>query len=112
MPATAKAQKNERVACTTYPVTIGAAIPASWLPKFRIPPSVPTLSFGAIKEGIDQPTGDAADNPPIHRLIQISALVVVCACAAPKNSESQRSTSDKNRLPHANRISASLDQCI
>src|SRR3981081_2873547 len=84
MPATAKAQKKERVACTTYPVTIGAEIPESWLPKFRIPPSVPTLSFGAIKEGIDQPTGDAADNPPIDRLIQNSADVAVCAFAAPK----------------------------
>src|SRR5690349_13989022 len=58
-------------------------MPASWLHKFRIPPKVPTLSRGAIREGIDQPTGDAADNPPMEILIQNSAFATLCACAVP-----------------------------
>src|SRR5271154_7287754 len=62
---------------------MGAAIAESWLPKFMIPPSVPTLSRGAIRDGIDQATGAAADNPPIAMVIQTSALSADRAYAAP-----------------------------
>src|SRR5438093_10583815 len=54
------------------------------LQKLRIPPSVPTLSRGAISDGIDHPTGEAADNPPIDMLIQKSAVTGLCACAVPR----------------------------
>src|SRR5438093_12616498 len=54
------------------------------LQKFRIPPNVPTLSRGAISDGIDHPTGEAADNPPIDILIQKSAVAGLCACAVPR----------------------------
>ena len=77
--AAAKAPEKECVALTTYPVTMGAAIPARWLQKLTIPPRVPTLSRGAMSEGMDQPTGEAADNPPIDMLIQNSAAMGVCA---------------------------------
>src|SRR5580658_10210858 len=89
MPATRNAaappnaQKNECVIDAMYPVTIGAEIAESWLPKFIIPPTVPTLSRGAISDGTDQATGAAADNPPIARLIQMRAVVALCAYAAP-----------------------------
>src|SRR6202011_5218676 len=82
--AAPKAHEKECVACRMYPVTIGAAMPAIWLAKFRIPPSVPTLSRGAINEGIDQPTGEAADNPPIDMLIQKTAANGVSDRVAPK----------------------------
>ena len=54
-------------------------MPASWLPKFKMPPRVPTLYRGAISDGTDQPTGEAADNPAMARLIQISAPTTLCA---------------------------------
>ena len=69
---------------TTYPVMIGAAIPESWLEKFTMPPTVPTLPRGAIIDGTDHPTGAAAARPPMEMLIQISARVAVWACAAPR----------------------------
>src|ERR1700748_3365780 len=49
-----------------------------------IPPTRPTLLFGAISEGIDHPTGEAADNPPIEMLIHTSAVVALCVFAAPR----------------------------
>ena len=58
---------------------MGATIPDTWLEKLMIPPSVPTLPRGPINEGTDQPTADADDSPPKEILIQISALVAVCA---------------------------------
>src|SRR5215469_9147399 len=63
---------------------MGAKIPASWLEKFKMLPSVPTLSRGAISDGIDQPTGDAADSPPIDRLIHSTASMMVADRVAPK----------------------------
>src|ERR1700723_361048 len=82
--AAPNAQEKECVAWRIYPVMIGAAMPAIWFARFRIPPSVPTLSRGAIKDGIDQPTGEAADNPPIDMLIQKTAANGVTDCVAPK----------------------------
>src|SRR5882724_5998825 len=49
-----------------------------------IPPSVPTLSRGAINDGIDQPTGDAAESPPIETLIQKTAATGLKDRVAPK----------------------------
>src|SRR5277367_3955269 len=49
-----------------------------------MPPTLPTLSRGAIKPGIDQPTEAAADRPPIDKLIQNSAHAVEAAKAAPR----------------------------
>src|SRR5271168_127700 len=55
-----------------------------WVTKFMIPPTLPTLSRGAINPGIDHPTDAAADRPPIDKLIQKSAQVAVVANAAPR----------------------------
>src|ERR1700756_3100078 len=63
---------------------IGAPIPESWLEKLIIPPTFPTLLRGAINDGIDQPTGDAAERPPMETLIQISAVIALCVFAAPR----------------------------
>src|SRR5271168_3421473 len=63
---------------------IGAQIPESWFEKLMIPPTRPTLFRGEIKEGTDQPTGDAAERPPIEMLIQISAVIALCVFAAPR----------------------------
>src|SRR5271170_2730974 len=49
-----------------------------------MPPTLPTLSRGAIKPGIDHPTEAAADSPPIDMLIQNSAHAVEVAKAAPR----------------------------
>src|SRR5579862_8455694 len=68
---------------------IGAQIPESWLEKLIIPPTRPTLLRGAIREGTDQPTGDAADRPPMEMLIQISAVVALCVSPAPRIPRSQ-----------------------
>src|SRR5215471_20082115 len=62
---------------------MGAAIAESWLPKFMIPPKVPTLSRGAISDGTDQHTGAAADSPPIATLIHVTAPEVLCAYITP-----------------------------
>ena len=35
-----------------------------------MPPTEPTLSPGAMSEGTDQPTGEAAESPPMETLIQ------------------------------------------
>ena len=49
-----------------------------------IPPTVPTEPRGAMIAGTDQPTGDAAANPPMDKLIHSRALTGVRARAAPK----------------------------
>ena len=67
----------DEVVALGYPVVIGAAMAESWLPKFRIPPNVPTDSLGAINDGMDQPTGAAAANPPIDILIQNNACAAL-----------------------------------
>ena len=46
-----------------------------------IPPTLPTLLRGAINDGIDQPTGDAAERPPMEMLIQMSAVIALCVFA-------------------------------
>src|SRR5579859_3152509 len=66
------------------PVTIGAAIPDSWLLKFMIPPTVPTLSRGAINDGIDQPTGAAMESPVSANAIHATAPCAECAYGTPK----------------------------
>src|SRR6202022_2187301 len=47
-------------------------------------PSLPTLPAGAINDGIDQPTGAAAERPPMEIVIQNIADAGVLASAAPK----------------------------
>src|ERR1700726_1623640 len=59
-------------------------MPESWFEKLIIPPTFPTLLRGAINEGIDHPTGDAAESPPMEMLIQISAVVALWVFAAPR----------------------------
>src|ERR1700722_17736502 len=63
---------------------MGAAMPDSWFEKLMIPPTFPTLLRGAINDGIDQPTGEAAESPPIEMLIQMSAVIALCVFAAPR----------------------------
>src|SRR3954463_10240561 len=82
--AATNAPENDLVPATMYPVMIGAPIADSWLQKLLIPPTRPTLSRGAISDGMDHPTGAAAASPPIDTLIQNSAAVALCARAAPK----------------------------
>src|SRR3981081_1671884 len=81
---TPKAHANDCRAATKYPVMIGAPMPESWLEKLMIPPTFPTLLRGAINDGIDQPTGDAAESPPIEMLIQTSAVIALWVFAAPR----------------------------
>src|SRR6185437_1195016 len=83
-PATANAAPNAWRAYTRYPVMIGAAIPEIWFEKFRMPPTRPTLPRGAINDGSDHPTGDAADRPPIESVIQASAWKAECEPAQPR----------------------------
>jgi len=52
---------------------MGAAIPESWLEKLMMPPTLPTLLGGAMSDGMDHPTGDAAERPPMEMLIQMRA---------------------------------------
>src|SRR5258708_12084717 len=63
---------------------IGSHIPESWFEKLMIPPTFPTQLRGAINDGIDQPTGDAAESPPMEMLIQISAVIALCVFPAPR----------------------------
>src|SRR5271168_1435193 len=63
---------------------IGAEMPESWFEKLMIPPTLPTLLRGAINDGTDQPTGEAAERPPIEMLIQMSAVIALCVFAAPR----------------------------
>src|ERR1700751_5086463 len=84
MAETPKAQKKECRFATRYPVMMGAAIPESWLEKLMIPPTLPTLLRGAIREGIDHPTGEAAERPPMEMLIQIRAVTGLWVFAAPR----------------------------
>ena len=84
-----------------YPVRIGAAIPEIWHTKIN-DAAEPCQRWprGAINAGIDQPTGAAAASPPIDRLIQNSARIAVCACAAPKMPEPKRSAATRTTLAH------------
>src|SRR3981189_2541070 len=84
MADTPKAHANDCRAATRYPVMIGAPMPESWLEKLIIPPTFPTLLRGAINDGIDQPTGDAAERPPMEMLIQIRAVIGIGVFAAPR----------------------------
>lgn len=61
----------------------GAPMAASWVAKFMMPPMRPTLSRGAMSEGMDQPTGAMAPSPPSERLIHNSARPGVWAPPAP-----------------------------
>src|SRR5690242_13299537 len=49
-----------------------------------IPPTVPTLSRGAINEGADQPTGAAMETPVAVTASQITADCTVRAVGTPK----------------------------
>src|SRR5271170_4038607 len=94
---------------------MGAAIPEIWLEKLMIPPTLPTLLWGAMSEGMDHPTGDAAERPPIEILIQIRACVGLCVFAAPKMPRPKAvpptRTLLRTRLAfHPRRISASTSQ--
>ncbi len=63
-----------------------------------IPPTFPTSLRRAISEGSDQPTGAAADNPPMEILIQIRAHGSVCMGRAQQpNPTSSASNQDALR---------------
>src|SRR6266576_4974275 len=90
----------------------GAQMPESWFETLMIPPTFPTLLRGAINDGIDQPTGDAADRPPMEMLIQISAVVALCVFAAPRMPKPQAVPPTRTRFRtefafHPRSISAS-----
>jgi len=48
-----------------------------------IPPNLPTLLRGAMRDGMDKPTGDAAERPPMEMLIQMRAVTALWVLAAP-----------------------------
>src|SRR5580658_5585156 len=94
---------------------IGAQMPESWFEKLMIPPTLPTLLRGAINDGTDQPTGDAAESPPIEMLIQISAVIALCVFAAPRMPRPQavptmRTVFRTELAFHPRSISASTSQ--
>src|SRR5258708_40018931 len=76
---------------------IGAHIHESWFEKLMIPPTFPTLLRGAISDGIDQPTGDAAERPPMEMLIQISAVIALCVFPAPRMPRPQAGPPTRTR---------------
>src|SRR5271170_8221779 len=93
----------------------GAQMPDSWFEKLMIPPTRPTLLRGAIKDGMDQPTGEAAERPPIEMLIQMSAVVALCVFAAPRMPRPQAVPPTRTHLRtelafHPRSISASTTQ--
>ena len=59
-------------------------MPEIWLEKFMMPPTLPTSSRRAMSEGMDQPTGAAAERPPMEMLIQSRACAAVWAWTAPR----------------------------
>src|SRR5258705_13828320 len=75
---------------------IDAQMPESWFEKLMIPPTFPTLLRGAINDGIDQPTGDAADRPPMETLSQISAVIALCVFPAPRMPSPQADPPTRN----------------
>src|SRR3954447_18154576 len=87
MAAAPKARPNELVFPAKKPVAIGATTAAIWFPKFRIPPTFPVQLRGAIREGIDQPTGAAAARPPREILSQNTAVQAVRAKATPPTAK-------------------------
>src|SRR5579862_2249625 len=82
--AARNAAEYECVPATMNPVTSGAAIPAIWLLRFMMPPTVPTLWRGEINDGMDQPTGAAMESPVMETAIQKTAACVVSEYATPK----------------------------
>ena len=64
MPATRKFAANDPVRSKIIPATIGATIPARLLTKFMMLPTVPTVPFGAINDGMLHPMGAANARPP------------------------------------------------
>src|ERR1700730_1776848 len=95
MPAVRNAPVNECVAPTMYPVVIGATTPIMLFKKFMIPPIVPVPPRGAIKDGIDQPTGAAAANPlsaiEIQRIATTASVVNVAPNTARHGVATRRS---------------------
>src|SRR5277367_6150774 len=93
----------------------GAQMPDSWFEKLMIPPTLPTLLRGAINDGTDQPTGEAAERPPIDMLIQMSAVVTLCVFAAPRMPRPQAVPATRTHFRtefafHPRSISASTSQ--
>ena len=109
-PAIRNALPNDCVSPTTNPVTAGATTPIMLLAKFMMPPMVPVPPFGAISEGIDQPTGAAADSPlratEIHEIAHTGLVVWVAPNTARPTSMPQISTVLRTRdsfMPRATR---------
>ncbi len=71
----------------------------------------PTLSRGAIKEGIDQPTGEAADNPPMARLIHNRATTC-SARTPPQHTKAKGSAPDQDGVPHQGSVAPALHQFV
>ena len=99
-------------AANKYPVMVDAAIPETWLEKFMMPPTRPTLFLLAIKPGTDQPTGAAAESPPIEMLIQNKACVAVVGFGCTEDAESEHRAADQDALAHAARIVAMTNQRV
>src|SRR3974390_3096626 len=68
---------------TRYPVITGASTPGKLATKFIIPATRAVLPGGAIRPGIDHPTGADAANPHSATEIQTIAVLGDSLCAAP-----------------------------
>jgi hypothetical protein len=97
MPATRNAPVKDRVAPTMWPVVIGATTPIMLFKKFMIPPIVAVPPRGAIREGIDQPTGAAAASPLSATEIQRIAHTGSVVNMAPN-------TARPSRMPSTNTV--------
>src|SRR5260370_1987720 len=98
MPATKKAPANDPVTPTMKPVTIGATAPIRLLTKFMMPPTVAAPPFGAISDGIDQPTGAAAASPARASEIHPIASTGLVVNAAPKYRQPEQHAAHQYRL--------------
>ncbi len=79
-----------------------------------MPPTFPTFSLRATKDGIDQPTGDAAARPPMEILIQNKARAARCTMRVGRaqNTKSASGAANEDYLTHETCIPATPDQRI
>ena len=77
-----------------------------------IPPSVPTPRSGAMSAGIDHPTGDAADKPPIETEIQKTATGRSMRVRRAENSEPEAGSHDEHGLPNAARVPSAMNEHV
>src|SRR5215469_4331154 len=100
--ATRNGRRNDRELPTRYPVITGASIAGKFATKFIIPATRAVLPGGAMRAGIDHPTGADAPSPQSATEIQKIAICGSLVRVAPATASA--STNPPTRMVRRTRF--------